>query len=91
MTPQERQCIDQLLEAATINGVSIDVAARSIREVMLNLTASEVAEIIHVHAEELGLAAAVYSAQAQASRRIAERIKEAERPDLDSEPSPWRA
>ena len=88
MTPQERQCIDQLLEAATINGVSIDVAARSIREVMLNLTASEVAEICRVHAEELGLAAAVYSAQAQASMRIAEKIK---RPDFDIEPAPSRA
>ena len=81
MTPQERQCIDQLLEAATINGVSIDVAARSIREVMLNLTASEVAEICRVHAEELGLAAAV-------SMRIAETIK---RPDFDIEPAASRA
>jgi len=85
MTPQERQCIDQILEAATINGVSIDVAARSIREVMLNLTASEVAEICRVHAEELGLAATVYSAQAQASMRIAATIKQ---PDFDSEPAP---
>jgi hypothetical protein len=73
---------------ATINGVSIDVAARSIREVMLNLTASEVAEICRVHAEELGLAAAVYTVQAQASMRIAETIK---RPDFDSEPAPSRA
>ena len=88
MTPQQRQCIDQMLEAATINGVSIDVAARSIREVMLNLTASEVAEICRVHAEELGLAAAVYSAQAQASMRIAETIK---RPDFDIEPAASRA
>jgi hypothetical protein len=86
MTPQERQCIDQLLEAAAINGVSIDVAARSIREVMLNLTASEVAEICRVHAEELGLAVAVYPAQAQASMRIAE-----QRPDFEIEPAPSRA
>jgi hypothetical protein len=39
MTPQERECINELLEAATINGVSIEAAARSIGEVMLNLTA----------------------------------------------------
>jgi hypothetical protein len=45
-------------------------------------------EICRVHAEELGLAAAVYSAQAQASMRIAETIK---RPDFDIEPSPSRA
>jgi hypothetical protein len=81
MTPQERECINELLEAATINGASIDSAARSIGEVMLNLTAAEVAEICRVHAEELGLNAA----QAQA---IAETIK---RPDFDSEPAPSRA
>ena len=83
MTPQEREHINELLEAATINGVSIDSAARSIGEVMLNLTAAEVAEVCRVHAEDLGLNAA----QVQA---IAETIK-AGRPDFESEPTPWRA
>ena len=55
MTPQERQCINALLEAATINGVSPEAAARAIGEVMLPLTAAEVAETCCVHAEELGL------------------------------------
>jgi hypothetical protein len=55
MTPQERQCINALLESATINGVSPEAAARAIGEVMLPLTAAEVAETCCVHAEELGL------------------------------------
>jgi hypothetical protein len=90
MTPQERQCINDLLEAACISGASLEAAARSIREQMLHLTAVEVAETCRVHAEELGLDA-VCPAQAQASKRIAETIKEAGRPDFDSEPAPWRA
>jgi hypothetical protein len=55
MTPHERECIKELLEAATISGVSLETAARSIGEVMLPLTATEVAETCRVHAEELGL------------------------------------
>jgi hypothetical protein len=90
MTPQERQCINESLEAACINGASLEAAARSIGEQMLHLTAAEVAETCRVHAEELGVAAA-YSAQAPASKRIAQTIKETEQPDFDSEPSPWRA
>jgi hypothetical protein len=90
MTPQERQCINDLLEAACINGASFEAAARSIGEQMLHLTAAEVAETCRVHAEELGLDAA-YSAQAQASKRIAGTIKETGWPDFDSEPAPSRA
>jgi hypothetical protein len=90
MTPQERQCINDLLEAACINGASLQAAARSIGEQMLHLTAAEVAETCRVHAEELGLDAA-YSAQAQASKRIAETIKKTGRADFDSEPAPSRA
>jgi hypothetical protein len=56
MTPQERQCIDEFLEAATLNGVAREAAARLIGEVMLNfLTKSTVAEIYRVRAEELDL------------------------------------
>jgi hypothetical protein len=91
MTPHERQCIDELLEAASINGASIEAAARSIAEVMVSLTAAEVAETCRVHAEEMGLDGAAYPAQAQASKRVAETINETGRPDFDSEPSPSRA
>jgi catechol-2,3-dioxygenase len=62
MTPQERECINELLEAATVNGVSIEAAARSIGEVMLNLNAAEIAEMCRLYAEELGLNAAAYPA-----------------------------
>jgi hypothetical protein len=91
MTPQERQCINELLEAAYINGAFVEAAAQSISEQMLQLTAAEVLEACRVHAEELGLDASIYSGQAQVSKRTAETIKEGGRPDLDSEPSPWRA
>jgi hypothetical protein len=91
MTPQERQCINDLLEAACISGASLEAAARTIGEQMSHLTAAEVTETCRVHAEELGLEAAVHSAQAQASKRIAETINETGRPDFDSEPAPWRA
>jgi hypothetical protein len=90
MTPQERQNINDLLEAACINGASLEAAARSIGEQMLHLTAAEVADTCCVHAEEMGLDAA-YSAQAQASKRVAETIKETRRPDFDCEPAPSRA
>jgi hypothetical protein len=91
MTPQERQCINELLEAASINGVSLEAAARSIGEVMFPLPAAEVAVTCRVHAEELGLDPAAYLAQAQATKRTVETIKDAEQPDFESEPSPWRA
>jgi hypothetical protein len=91
MTPQERQNINDLLEAACINGASLEAAARSIGEQMLHLTAAEVAETCRVHAGELGLDAAVYSTQAQALKHIAETIKETRRPDFDCEPAPSRA
>jgi hypothetical protein len=68
MTPQERQYINALLEVASICGASIQAATQSICEEMLHLTAAEVAEACRVHAEELHLNAAVYSAQAQAHR-----------------------
>jgi hypothetical protein len=55
MTPHERQCINDLLEAACINGASLEEAARSIGEQMRDLTAAEVAKTCRVHAEELGL------------------------------------
>jgi hypothetical protein len=42
MTPRERQCINELLEAACISGASADTAVRSICEEMLHLTAAEV-------------------------------------------------
>ena len=59
MTAQERECINELLEAATINRVAREAVARLIGEVMLKfLTGSKVAEIYRVHAEELGLDAA---------------------------------
>jgi hypothetical protein len=63
MTPQERQCINELLEAACINGASLKGACRSIGQQMLHLTAAEVTETCRVHAEELGLDA-THSAQA---------------------------
>ena len=85
MTPQERQSINELLEAACVNGASLKAAVRSIGKHMLHLPAAEIVETCRVHAEELGLVAAC-SAPAQASKCIA-----ATRPDLDSEPSPWRA
>jgi hypothetical protein len=56
MTPQERQCINELLEAATINGVSIEAAVRSIGREMPHLSAAEVAETCRAHAEELSIA-----------------------------------
>jgi hypothetical protein len=65
MTPQDRQCINELLEAASINGASLEAASRSIGQLMLHLTAAEVTETCRVHAEELGLDA-TNSAQAQA-------------------------
>ena len=58
MTPQERQCINELLEAACINGATVEAAGRSIGQVMLHLAAAEVTETCRVHAEELGLDAA---------------------------------
>ena len=67
MTPQERQCVNELLEAACINGASLEAAGRSIGQLMLDLTAAEVAEACCVHAEELGLDA-THLAQAQASK-----------------------
>jgi hypothetical protein len=90
MTPQERQCINDLLEAACINGASPEAVARSIGEQMLHLTEAEIAETCRVHAEELGLDSA-YLAQAQASKPVAETIKETSWPDFDSEPAPSRA
>ena len=66
MTPQERQCIHELLEAASISGASLQAAVRSVCEEMLHLTAAEVAETCRAHAEELPLNRAVYSVQAQA-------------------------
>jgi hypothetical protein len=89
MTPQERQCIDQLLEAACINGASLKAAVRSIGKQKFHLTAAEIVETCRVHAEELGLVAACSATQA--SKCIAETIKETGRPDFDGEPSPWRA
>lgn len=68
MTPQERQCINELLEAACISGASLKIAARSICEEMPHLTAAEVAETCRLHAEELHLNAAIYSAQGQTSK-----------------------
>jgi hypothetical protein len=61
MTPQERQYINALLEAASISGASLEAAVRSICEEMLYLTPTEVAEACHVHAEELRLNGAVSS------------------------------
>lgn len=61
MTPQERQHINALLEAASISGASLEAAVRSICEEMLYLTATEVAEACRVHAEELHLNGAVSS------------------------------
>jgi len=90
MTPQDRQCINELLEAASINGASLEAASRSIGQLMLHLTAAEVTETCRVHAEELGLDAA-YSTQAQASKRIAETIKKTGQTDFDSEPAPSRS
>jgi hypothetical protein len=55
MTPQERSYINDLLEAACINGASLEAAAHSIGEQMHHLTAAEVAETCRLHAEELGL------------------------------------
>ena len=55
MTPQERQFINDLLEAARINGASTEEAARSIGAEMPHLTAAEVGKTCRVHAEELGL------------------------------------
>ena len=69
MTPQERQCINELLEAASINGLSLEAAVRSIGEEMLPLTAAEVAETCRVHAEELGLDAASMGGAAPAAWR----------------------
>jgi hypothetical protein len=61
---QDRQCINELLEAACIGGASPEAAGRSIGQLMLHLTVAEVTETCRVHAEELGLDA--NSAQAQA-------------------------
>jgi hypothetical protein len=61
MTPQERQHINALLEAASISGASLEAAVRSICQEMLYLTAAEVAEACRAHAEELHLNAAVSS------------------------------
>jgi hypothetical protein len=55
MTPEERQSINELLEAASISGASLDAAARSIGENMPHLTVAEVAETCRVHSEELRL------------------------------------
>jgi hypothetical protein len=88
MTPQERQCINELLEAAGLNGASLEAAARSIGEVMLHLTAAEVADTCRAHAGELGLDPSAHLAQAQALKPIAPTIEEVDR---ESEPAPWRA
>jgi hypothetical protein len=55
MAPQEKHYINALLEAACINGASLEAAARSIGEQMLHLTAAEVTETCRAHAKELGL------------------------------------
>jgi hypothetical protein len=39
MTPQDRQCINELLEAACISGASLEATGRSIGQLMLHLTA----------------------------------------------------
>ena len=55
MTPLERQCVNELLEAACISGASLEAASGSIEQLMLDLTAAEVKETCRIHAEELGL------------------------------------
>jgi len=55
MTQQERQCINELLEAAGISGASLEAGARSICQEMRHLTATEVSETCRLHAEELHL------------------------------------
>jgi len=67
MTPQERQCVNELLEAALLNGASPEAAGRAIGQLMLDPTAAEVAEACRVHAQELGLDA-THLAQAQVSK-----------------------
>jgi hypothetical protein len=82
MTPQERQRVFELVEAGRANGASIEETVRSIAKEMPHLTTAEVVEACRVHKEELRLGAAVYLAEAQASKRIAEIIEETGESDV---------
>jgi len=62
MTPQDTQCIHELLEAACISGAFAETALRYICEEMVHLTTAEVTHTCRGHAADLNLNAAVSTA-----------------------------
>ena len=76
MTPQETKRVAELIEQA---GVSIEAKLRSIYKEMPHLTDADIQQVASVRAEELKLDAAVQLADAEASKRMAEIIREAGR------------
>ena len=75
----------ELLDQACKAGASTGEILQSIVEEMPHLTSADIQQVASTHAEESKLDAAVYLAEAEASRFIAEMIKEAGR--ISGQPS----
>jgi hypothetical protein len=76
MTPQERRRVIELVEQCHETGSSIEERVEIINKAMPHLTNTEVAQVLLVNAEERNLDAAVYMAEAEAARQIAEILGE---------------
>jgi hypothetical protein len=76
MTPQERRRVIELFEQCHETGSSIEETVEIIHKALPHLTNAEVAQVFRVYAEERKLDAAVYTAEAEADRQIAEILSE---------------
>lgn len=75
-TQKDRQRVVDLIDQGHAIGDTVKTIVRRITEQMPHMTVDDIAQIATVHAEEAYLDAAVYAAQAKASKQIAEIIRE---------------
>jgi hypothetical protein len=76
ITRQDAQRIIELIDQGCAASDPTEDIIRGIIKQMPHVTATDIAQVAAVHAEELSLDASVYAAQAEASKRIADIIQE---------------